>query len=683
VPLGLQGTVAGIGDLVQARHNAWNLAGHEGNRRGPINRETYCVTAVRDDGSLEVQTLDHRTVHAAGERMVLPAGYVAEHLALGYASTVHAAQGVTVDTSHTVATTRSWLAALYVALTRGRDANTAHVATTTTVDDPARGTDAHTVHRDPVAVLAGVLDQPEPVDARSALAVATESAHDAESVRTPAELLADAAHLAATERTAGWLDQLTADGHLTPVQRVRIAAEDGTASLTRILRRAELSGHDPGRVLLAAVAERPLDGARNVTNVLYRRIADQHRFDPGGQTWADWTPNVDNPEWRRYLATLACAADARARELGREVAGQAPGWAVDALGAPPKDELARGEWEQRAATVAAYRELAGHDDPADGDAADALGPAPQPGQVEAYAAYRAAWRALGRPEVDREETELSDGQLRMRVRAWEREKPWSPRYVGNELAGTRQAAAHQHRVAALREVEAAAAEAKGDSAAGSRLVREAADAAALAATLDQRATELQALDDARAQWLAHTAMTRVKAERGEAMLAERHASDTDTEPVVTAAEWLAAHRAADAAEDPHREITEADLTPPGDEATRYSVSRAADEREPGRDDTIEADVTDLREIAAAEPGQTNEDVVRVPSADDVATGRMQAHRAVAEIRARSTEDDRLDEQDRAAQLAHWHHQDDASEGVDVDEQGDAEDVDDGDVLTRE
>jgi hypothetical protein len=91
-----------------------------------------------------------------------------------------------------------------------------------------------------------------------------------------------------------------------------------------------------------------------------------------------------------------------------------------------------------------------HDDPATGDAGDALGPAPQPGQVEAYAAYRVAWRALGRPEIDREETELSDGQLRMRVRAWEREKPWSPRYVGNELAGTRQAAAHQHRVAALR-----------------------------------------------------------------------------------------------------------------------------------------------------------------------------------------------------------------------------------------
>lgn len=50
----------------------------------------------------------------------------------------------------------------------------------------------------------------------------------------------------------------------------------------RILRCAELSGHDPGRVLLAAVAERPLDGARNVTSVPYRRIADQHSPEASG-----------------------------------------------------------------------------------------------------------------------------------------------------------------------------------------------------------------------------------------------------------------------------------------------------------------------------------------------------------------------------------------------------------------
>lgn len=452
MPLTSQGTVAGVGDLVQARFNGWDLAGVEGNRRGPINREAYRVTGVREDGGLDVVPLlgagpDGRV---PGERMMLPAAYVAQHLALAYASTVHAAQGQTVDSSHAVVTSWTSLAALYVALSRGRDANTAHVATVSTVDDPAQGSERHQLHRDPVAVLAGLLDDTDPVSARSALAIATEAAHEAGSARTAAELLADAAQLAATERTAVWLDQLTAAGALTPDQRARIAAEDGAASLARVLRRAELAGHDPRRTLIDAIGEAPLTGAKNTTNVLYSRITDggNRRFDPIGSTHAEWVPRTDSPEWNGYLAALAAAADQRAAELGRAAAHEVPEWAVAALGPVPADLVERAAWQERAGVVAAYRELRGHD-----DQSDALGQAPKAGQVEQYAAYRAAWRALGRPEVDRAIHEKTDGQLRMWVRAWQREQAWGPRYVGHELAGTRQAAAHQHQTAALRRAE--------------------------------------------------------------------------------------------------------------------------------------------------------------------------------------------------------------------------------------
>jgi hypothetical protein len=61
--------------------------------------------------------------------MTLPEEYVSEHVAPGYAATVHASQGLTVDTSHTIATARTGHAARYVGLTRGRQANTAHVCT--------------------------------------------------------------------------------------------------------------------------------------------------------------------------------------------------------------------------------------------------------------------------------------------------------------------------------------------------------------------------------------------------------------------------------------------------------------------------------------------------------------------------------------------------------------------------
>ncbi len=85
VPLDRQGTWAGVGDIVQARSNGWHLAGYHGNRRGPINREQYRVTAVRDNGSLEVATLLGGRDRVDAERIVLPANYVAEYLALGCA----------------------------------------------------------------------------------------------------------------------------------------------------------------------------------------------------------------------------------------------------------------------------------------------------------------------------------------------------------------------------------------------------------------------------------------------------------------------------------------------------------------------------------------------------------------------------------------------------------------------
>ncbi|WP_337830849.1 MobF family relaxase [Pseudonocardia sp. TMWB2A] len=630
VPLGMQGTFAGVGDLVQARRNGWNLVGVEGNRRGPINRETYRVTAVRDDGALEVTT---DPVGDGGERLVLPADYVAEHLALGYASTVHAAQGATVDTTHTVATPNTAAAALYVGMSRGRSSNTAHVATRTGPQDAAQGTThEHGLHRDPVATLAGILDTSEQAVERSSLTFAADSVAEALSTRTAADLLSEGAQLAATERTNAALDRLVDAGALTVEQRTRIAAEDGTGALTRILRRAELAGHDPDTVLGDAVERGPLTGARTVSNVLYSRIRDGHRFDPVGQSWTDWTPRVEDKEWDAYLSALAEAADDRAHTLGAELADAPQPWAVAAFGEVPDDGPARAAWVDTVGRVAAYREARGHDDPD-----DALGPAPQPGQVEQFAAYRAAWRDLGRPEIDREHLELSNGQLRMRVRAYDRELAAAPRYVANELAATHQAATRYQQDAALRRAEAAAAT---DPAEQQRLTEEAAQAAALAAVLAQRATELAEVDDARSRWLAHTAETRAQAELSKAELSARDADD-DPDDRVTAAEWKAAHDAAVADDDRHREITADDV------ADHLDDARPDEDR-----DVAESRREDVRE---APPVQTGEDVVRVPEAEQTEQSVQHARRMLDEIAYRDAVDE--PENERAAQLTRWHTDD--------------------------
>jgi exodeoxyribonuclease V alpha subunit len=57
----------------------------------------------------------------------LPADYVRGHVELGYAVTDYGAQGDTATEAHLVLTETTTAAASYVAMTRGREANTTHV----------------------------------------------------------------------------------------------------------------------------------------------------------------------------------------------------------------------------------------------------------------------------------------------------------------------------------------------------------------------------------------------------------------------------------------------------------------------------------------------------------------------------------------------------------------------------
>ncbi|MDP9092106.1 MAG: relaxase domain-containing protein [Actinomycetota bacterium] len=105
----------GVGDRVATRRNDRDL--------GVANRDTWTVTHVATDGWVTV-------AREGGERM-LPAGYVREHLELAYASTVHGVQGETATTAHASLGEQSTAASAYVAMTRGRDTNTAHLVADT------------------------------------------------------------------------------------------------------------------------------------------------------------------------------------------------------------------------------------------------------------------------------------------------------------------------------------------------------------------------------------------------------------------------------------------------------------------------------------------------------------------------------------------------------------------------
>ncbi|WP_344042193.1 MobF family relaxase [Nocardioides panacihumi] len=110
-----RGEQIGLGDRVATRRNDPD--------HGVANRQTWTVTAIGADGSL----LLHRPDIGHGGDRVVPADYVQAHVELAYATTVHGAQGETVDEAHVAIEETTGAATTYVAMTRGRHVNVAHL----------------------------------------------------------------------------------------------------------------------------------------------------------------------------------------------------------------------------------------------------------------------------------------------------------------------------------------------------------------------------------------------------------------------------------------------------------------------------------------------------------------------------------------------------------------------------
>lgn len=120
------GLRAGRGDTVIARRNDRTVADSNGDfiRNGTLLDVTR---AGGRDGSLTVVRRD------TGATVNLRRDYVESAVELGYATTAHRSQGITVDAGHTVVTQgRLTRELLYVSMTRGRAGNNAYVCE----DDP-------------------------------------------------------------------------------------------------------------------------------------------------------------------------------------------------------------------------------------------------------------------------------------------------------------------------------------------------------------------------------------------------------------------------------------------------------------------------------------------------------------------------------------------------------------------
>jgi conjugative relaxase-like TrwC/TraI family protein len=341
------GATIGVGDLVVTRQNERHLAT---GTRWVKNGDRWTVTAVGPDGTLTVKRAN------GGGQVTLPAGYVAEHVELGYATTAHRAEGLTVDTAHAMVSPTTTREVLYVLATRGREANLLYVDTHYD-PDPQTGHDGATPTQTAREVVAGVLgNEGADVAAHGAIRRAQ---HDAESIAT---LAAEYQTIAAAAQADRW-DALLAQSGLSDTQLDAIAASDARGPLFAAVRDAEARGLDVDTTLPSLVRARTLVGTDDVTAVLHHRVerwaeAARRRRRPADNLIAGLIPRavgISDPDMALALRERDDAMERRAYSLVEQAAEHDQTW-LRQLGPPPTDLASRAGWVRRVVTVAAYRE---------------------------------------------------------------------------------------------------------------------------------------------------------------------------------------------------------------------------------------------------------------------------------------------------------------------------------------
>jgi hypothetical protein len=272
------------------------------------NGDRWHVTNVSRDGSIQVQSLHSRY------SVNLPAAYVRDWADLGYAITIHGAQGVTADTMHGLATGAESRQQLYTMLTRGRQANhlyvqvvgdgdphaLAHTDAVSLLTAVERLERALTHDEAPVSATTQLRDQDDPV---RLLGPAVARYSDALGVAAEQVLGTDVArHLdESADQIVLWLSECAA----LPTLRADLL---GLAA----------DGNDPVMLLRQAATMGDLDSAHDPAAVLDHRV---HLLvphsSPGPLPWLRGIPSqvVEDPVWGPYLQARAARVDGLADDV--------------------------------------------------------------------------------------------------------------------------------------------------------------------------------------------------------------------------------------------------------------------------------------------------------------------------------------------------------------------------------
>lgn len=350
------GNQAGRGDWITTRHNDRRLT-VLGGKDWVKNGDAWHVTTRHGDGSLTARHLVH------GGIIHLPAGYVARHVELLYATTTHRAQGSTVDTAHPVISEEMSRENLYVIATRARQRTNLYVITHQLMpldsDDQLDATrhdpDAYAA----IEVLENVLGR------ESTELSATQTIRDAQNQAVSlATLIPPYLHALQADATIRHTNAI----HTVIGQNANQILDDRAwPAVHTALREAERHGWEPQAVLARALQRGPINHADSPAQLLAWRLADYtHQRGPTATDHHDLPPWIDAPrpahsdshnpsDWDTYLNQRADLIKHRVKHLTDAAGTDRPAW-TKAFGNAPPNPQEHATWLHHLGTAAAYRD---------------------------------------------------------------------------------------------------------------------------------------------------------------------------------------------------------------------------------------------------------------------------------------------------------------------------------------
>ncbi len=317
------GNRASAGELIITRRNDRRL--RTSATDWVKNGDHWTVSSVDRDGGLRVK---HRR---SGRTVRLPASYLRDSVELGYATTIHTAQGITADTMHGLITGTESRQQLYTMCTRGRLSNHIYL-------QPVGDGDPHTLirpdsvrPRTATELLEHILARDEA--ARSASTLLQEQQDPAVRLRDATERYTDALHVAA-EHVVGQIAAHALEGFANRLLP-GLTGEPAWPTVRARLLLLAAEGADPDERLRDACEASEISSADDRAAVLYWRLDNASpRSSPDGPL--PWLPGIPDriaadPTWGPYL-------DARSRlviKLADQVrlTAEGVGWA------DPKDAV--------------------------------------------------------------------------------------------------------------------------------------------------------------------------------------------------------------------------------------------------------------------------------------------------------------------------------------------------------